>query len=88
MAAFTTADKVAVAREFYERHFQFQSIATPWSKAELSAAIDSINNWIDTNQASFASALSSGAPAFQAASSSTQRILLFTYVALRRAGVI
>lgn len=89
MAVFTNADKLAVAKQFYERHFQFQGGgSTPWTKPELAAAIDSMNNWVDTNQANFVSTLASEAPAFSSATNAQQKSLLFCYVVLRRAGVI
>ena len=89
MAVFTNADKLAVAKQFYEKHFQFQPGATtPWTKVQLSSAIDSMNNWADTNQANFLSTLATDAPIFSGASSGTQKSILFAYVILRRAGLI
>lgn len=89
MAVFTTADKLVVGKQFYEKHFQFKGgSTTPWTKPELAAAIDSMNNWTDTNQANFLSTLATDAPAFAGAATGPQKSLLFCYVVLRRAGVI
>jgi len=89
MAVFTNADKIACAKQFYERHFQhIPGASTPWTKPQLAAAIDSINNWVDANQASFLSTLATDAPVFNSASTAQQKTLLFSYVILRKAGVI
>lgn len=53
------------------------------SKAELRAAADACDQWIDDNQASFNSALPQPA---RAELTLTQKTHLFCYVALRRAG--
>lgn len=89
MAVFDAADKLAIAKVYYERHFQaLPGATTPWTKAQLASAIDSMNNWTDTNQSSFLSTLATDAPDFSSASNATQKSLLFCYVLLRRAGVI
>ena len=89
MAALTSADKIAIAKKFYEEFFQFKGGAsTPWTKPELNAAADSINNWMDAAQLNFLAALATDAPAFSAASSGPQKTILFCVVALKRAGVI
>lgn len=89
MAVFTLADKIAVGTQYYEKHFKaIQGASTPWTKAQLAAAIDSMNNWVDANQANFISTLASEAAAFSSASNAQQKSLLFCYVLLRRAGLI
>ena len=89
MAVFAIADKLALAKQYYERHFQRGAGgSTPWTKPELGAAIDSMNNWTDANLANFLSALGTDASAFNAASNASQKTLLYCYVLLRRAGVI
>lgn len=89
MAVFTPTDKIVVGNAYYTKHFQFiPGATTPWTKAELAAAIDSINNWVDANQANFVSTLATDAPVFSTNSNAQQKTLLFAYVILRRAGII
>ena len=57
--------------------------ATAFTKAQLRAALDATDAWIEANAAAYNTAL----PAqFRTAASATQKTLLFCYVALRRAG--
>lgn len=55
------------------------------TKADLRAAVDATDSWIDSNQASFNTALPA---AFKNSASLTQKTLLFCYVAMRRAGLL
>lgn len=59
--------------------------ASSFSKAELAAAVDSTDQWIEDNTASFVAAIPSG---FRTKSSATQKTLLFVYVLMRRAGLL
>lgn len=54
-----------------------------FTKANLSAAVDATDAWIDSNQTSFNTALP---VAFRNSASLPQKTLLFCYVAMRRAG--
>jgi hypothetical protein len=55
------------------------------TKAELRAAIDATDDWIDANQASFNTALPQP---FRSAASTPQKTFLFCYVAMRRASLL
>lgn len=63
---------------------QQSAAAGNWSKAELRAAVDATDSWIDSNAASFVAALPQP---FRGQSNAAQKTLLFVYVALRRAGL-
>lgn len=54
-----------------------------FTKADLRAALDACDDWIDANQASFNSALPQP---FRSQATATQKTLLFCYVAMRRRG--
>ena len=55
------------------------------SKAEVRAALDATDNWIQTNDTSFNNALPQP---FRGAATATQKTLLFCYVAMRRQGLL
>lgn len=59
--------------------------ACGFTKAELRAALDATDDWIDDNAASFNSALPQP---FRGAATSAQKTLLFCYVAMRRQGIL
>ncbi len=52
-----------------------------FTKAELRAALDATDDWIEANQASFVQALPT---AFRTASTTAQKVRLFTYVTRKR----
>lgn len=55
------------------------------TKADLRAAVDATDDWIEANAASYNSAL----PAtFRTSATLPQKTFLFAYVALRRAGLL
>lgn len=56
------------------------------SKVDLTAAVNATNTWIDNNLASYLAALSSGAPAANAALTAKQKALLFTLVLMVKYG--
>jgi hypothetical protein len=56
-----------------------------FTKTDLRAALDATDNWIDSNQASFNSALPA---AFRTTATTPQKTLLFCFVAMRRAGLL
>lgn len=53
------------------------------TKADLRAAVDATDQWIDDNQTSFNNALPNP---FRTSATLVQKTLLFCYVAMRRAG--
>jgi hypothetical protein len=55
------------------------------TKADLRAAVDATDTWIDNNQASYNTALPA---AFKNSATLAQKTLLFCYVAMRRAGLL
>lgn len=57
----------------------------PVVKADLSAAVDATDTWIEANQASFNAAIPQPA---RGAMSTAQKTILFCLVALKRAGLV
>lgn len=57
----------------------------PVTKAELRAAVDATDAWIDANQAAFNTALPQP---FRTAASAELKTYLFCFVAMRRAGLL
>lgn len=55
------------------------------TKTELKAALDATDDWIESNQASFNSALPQP---FRGSATTPQKTFLFCYVAMRRAGLL
>lgn len=55
------------------------------TKAELRAAVDATDQWIEDNSAAYNAALPQPA---RGAMSATQKTLLFVYVAMRRRGML
>jgi hypothetical protein len=66
---------------------QLMRAVTGWpvTKADLRAAVDATDTWIDSNQSAFNSALPQP---FRTNASVSQKTLLFCYVAMRRAGLL
>jgi hypothetical protein len=56
-----------------------------FTKTDLAAAVNATDDWIDTNQAAFNTALPAN---FKNNATLTQKTLLFCYVAMRRAGIL
>jgi hypothetical protein len=56
-----------------------------YTKADLRAAIDACDSWIDTNAAAFNTALPQP---FRGSATQTQKTMLLCWVAMRRAGVL
>lgn len=54
-------------------------------KADIRAAVDATDTWIENNQASFNSALPQP---FRGTATLVQKTLVFCFVAMRRAGVL
>lgn len=55
------------------------------TKPDVQAAINATDDWIDTNQSAYNSALPLP---FRTTATLTQKTILFAYVALRRAGLL
>lgn len=81
MAALPEQDRERIWRWFMRRNTE----NCGFTKDQLKAAVDATDTWIDSNAASFNSALP--AP-FRTGASLTQKTLLFCFVAMRRAGLL
>lgn len=84
MAALPEPDRVEVTAKL-QRLAQWLAISCGITKADLKAAVDATDTWIDSNQTSFNNALPVAA---RNSLSLTQKTLLFTYVSLKRAGIL
>ena len=82
MAVLPDLDRDRVVRFFMRRSTTSLGAVT---KADLRAAVDATDAWIDTNAASFNSALP---VAFRTGATLVQKTALFCYVAMRRAGIL
>lgn len=81
MAAMNESDRARCAAQFGRDNTEPVSI----TKADLRAAINAADDWIDANSASFNAALPQPA---RGALSATQKTFLFVYVAMRRRGML
>lgn len=68
-----------------QRLAQWKVLSCGITKAELKAAIDAADDWIEANQASFNSALPTAARTIL---SLVQKTLILCYVAMKRAGIL
>lgn len=84
MAALPDADRIEINAKL-QRLAQWAAIACGITKADLKAAVDATDDWIDANAGSYNSALPLPA---RTSLNSTQKTLLFCYVALKRAGIL
>lgn len=82
MAALSTSDRARIWRGFM-RYLSRLREALGLSKAELLAAVNATDTWIDDNQGAFNSALPAAA---QSGLTTSQKTLLFVAVALMRTG--
>lgn len=82
MAVLDATNRTRVGNEFMRR---LTETLTGVVKADLRAAVDATDSWIDSNQSSFNTALPA---AFRNNATLTQKTLLFCYVAMRRAGIL
>lgn len=83
MATLPTEDRQRIWRglmRWWSNNFEEQS----WSKTELQAAVDATDTWIDSNQASYNSALPQP---FRGNATEAQKTILFCAVALARIGI-
>ena len=81
MAVMPEADRAQCMAQF----IRDQKEAMGLTKAELRAALDATDAWIDSNATAFNSALPQPA---RGTLSATQKTLLFCYVAMRRRGIL
>lgn len=81
MAVLPDLDRDRVWRWFMRRNLG----DCAFTKADLRAAVDATDSWIDTNASAFNTALPA---AFRNSASLTQKTILFCYVAMRRAGLL
>lgn len=81
MAVLPDADRDRVWRAFMRRNLD----SSGFTKADLRAAVDATDSWIDSNAAAFNSALPA---AFRTTATAAQKTLLFCYVAMRRQGAL
>jgi hypothetical protein len=81
MAVLPDLDRARVAAQWMRAQIE----ACAFTKANLRAAVDATDAWIETNQTAFNAALPT---AFRNSASLTQKTLVFCYVAMRRAGIL
>lgn len=79
MAVLPDADRQRLASQWMRDNTE----PTPFTKADLRAAANAADAWMDANQASFIAALPLP---FRTASTGTQKLFLFEYVLMRRQG--
>lgn len=84
MAALPDADRIEITAKL-QRLAQWLNISCSITKADLKAAVDATDDWIDSNQNSFNNALPTAA---KNGLNLTQKTLLFCYVAMKRAGIL
>lgn len=82
MAVLGATDRTRLVNEFMRRQAETLVGVT---KADLRAAGDATDAWIEANQAAFNAALPLPA---RTALTLTQKTLLFCFVAMRRAGIL
>lgn len=78
--ALTTGDRAEVNAEL-QRRFSVDALACPVSKADLRAAVDAVDDWVDANSSSFNTAIPQPA---RGALTTTQKALLLDYVVRKR----
>lgn len=84
MAALPDADRIEITAKL-QRLAQWLAISCGITKADLKAAVDATDDWIEANQTSFNNALPTAA---KNNLSLTQKTLIFCYVAMKRAGIL
>lgn len=82
MAVLIAADRAMVSAEVQRR---VKSAFGGCLKADLRAAVDATDTWIDTNTAAYVAALPLPS---RTALSANEKTLVFCYVALKRAGLL
>lgn len=82
MAVLDATNRLRLGNEWMRRQTETLAGVT---KADLRAAVDATDTWIDSNQSSYNTALP---VAFRTNATLAQKTLLFCYVAMRRAGIL
>ena len=83
MTVLSNADRATVHAEFQRQRENIQGL--PITKAELRAAVDAVDDWVEANTAAFNAAIP--VPA-RTAMSLKQKTLLLNYVIFKRAGLL
>lgn len=81
MAVLSDTDRFRTSAQFIRAALGSTSLL----KADILAAVNATDSWIDSNQASYNSALP---VPFRTTATLIQKTLLFCYVAMRRAGIL
>lgn len=84
MAVLSSALRAKILKWFMREN----QTSCAFSKAELQAAINVTDQWVEDNTASYIAALNSGANGFRVNSTAAQKSLVFAYVLLERAGLL
>lgn len=79
MAVLPDLDRNRIWRWFMRQNLEGLEV----TKVDLRAAVDAADSWVDSNAASYNTALPQP---FRGAATTTQKALLLCYVAMRRAG--
>ena len=85
MAVLDATNRTRIGNHFMRTVAGLAAPLTGLLKADLRAAVDATDTWIDSNQTSFNTALPVAA---RNALTLPQKTLLFCFVAMRRAGVL
>lgn len=85
MAELPDADRQIAARAWVQKAFVEANATANMAHDTIKAAVDATDTWIDTNQASFNTALPEP---FKTTADLSQKTLLFCYVAMKRAGIL
>ena len=86
MAIMSSADRVEAMRAAVDALFVTPKLTATFDTDELQAAVNTTDQWIDDNQASFNASLPAGN--FKGNATVSQKTILFAYVAFERAGLI
>jgi hypothetical protein len=81
MAALDSTNRARITAQWMRENAE----TCGFTKAQLRAAVDATDAWIDANAAGFNTALPA---AFRTSASAAQKTLLFCFVAMRRAGTL
>ncbi len=85
MADLTNTQRIKCGRAFAQKAYVDLVATANLTKADIKAAVDATDDWIDDNQASFNTALPNP---FKTTATLDQKTLLFVIVALERAGLL
>jgi len=85
MAVLTETERAACWAEFMHDPANINAAASGLTKAQIRAAVDATDQWIDDNATSFNNALPA---AVRTALAAKQKAILYSIVSLRRYGVL